>query len=276
MGPVFRTTTLALLFLSSSNIALSADVDGPLVGWDADRESVVEVASGGLSGYVEGSYANSVDDVDADAWELRGAINVDAGSGMNLQVDLGYERAGIGNLDIDKYDGALHGYYRDSLFAAGAFFAASRYDVGLTEDIKDYLGGIEGALFQDTWTIMGAAGYGQTDLAGLDADHYMGALGARWYATDNIRLDIDGKLDHITDAGEDLDIHSLKLTANYRPEQWPATLFAGYKYTNVDLADTLSGDSNAIFGGVRFSYGSGSLKEEERLGPIWSNRSVSF
>ncbi len=273
---MFRTTTLALLFLSSSNVAFSADVDEPLVGWGAYHEPVVEVASGGVTGYVEGSYANSVDDVDADAWELRGAINVDAGSGMNLQVDLGYARVGIGDLDIDKYDGALHGYYRDGLFAAGAFFGASRFDVGLTEDIKDYMGGMEGAFFQDTWTVVGAAGYGQAELGGLDADHYMGALGARWYATDNVRFDIDGTLDRINDGGDDLDVQSLKLTANYRPEQMPVTLFAGYKYTDVELTDTLSGDSNIIFGGLRFSYGFGSLKEEERRGPIWSKRSVSF
>lgn len=276
MGPVFRTTTLALLCLSSSNVAFAADVDEPLIGWGAYHEPVVEVASGGVTGYVEGSYANSVDDVDADAWELRGAINVDAGSGMNLQVDLGYARVGIEDLDIDKFDGGLHGYYRDELYAAGAFFGASRFDAGLSEDIKDYMGGIEGAFFQDTWTLVGAAGYGQTDLGGLDADHYMGALGARWYATDNVRFDVDGTLDRVTDGGDDLDVQTLKLTANYRPELMPVTLFAGYKYTDVDLADTLSGDSNTIFGGLRFSYGTGSLKEEERRGPIWSNRSVSF
>lgn len=273
---MFRTTTIAMLFLSSSSIALSADADGPIVGSEPYYQPVVEGTAGGIAGYIEGSYATSVDDVDADAWELRGAVNVDAGSGMNLQVDLGYTRVGLGDLDIDRYDGALHGYYRDGLYAAGAFLAASRFDVGLTEDIKDYMGGIEGAFFQDTWTVVGAAGYGQTEWGSLDADHYMGTLGARWYATDNVRFDVDGTLDRITDGDVDLDVQSLKLTANYRPDQMPVTLFAGYKYTNAELADAVSGDTNTIFGGLRFSYGSSTLKEEERLGPIWSNRSVSF
>jgi hypothetical protein len=276
---VFRTTTFALLFLSSSHVAHSADVDGPFVGSGTYYEPVVETASGGIAGYVEGSYGKSVDsqdDIDTDAWALRGAVNIDAGSGMNLQVDLGYARVSIENVDVDKYDGALHGYYRDALYAAGVFFGASRFDVGLSDDIKDYMGGVEGAFFQDTWSVVGAAGYGQAEWVGSDADHYMGALGARWYATDNIRFDIDGTFDRITEGDADLDIQSLKLTANYRPEQMPVTLFAGYKYTDVELPNSISGDTNTIFGGLRFSYGSNSIKEEERLGPTWSNRSVSF
>ncbi|HXV29794.1 MAG TPA: hypothetical protein VD840_05635 [Sinorhizobium sp.] len=276
---MYRTTTFALLFLSSSNVALSADLYEPPVEPAAFGEPVVEAVSGGIRGYIEGSYSTSVgdeDDVDMDAWGLRGAINVDVGSGMNLQADLGYAAVNFDNTDIDKYDGTLHGYYRNDLYAAGAFFGASRYDIRDSNDIKDYLGGIEGAFFQDTWTLLGAAGYGQAEWSGFDADHYMGALGARWYATDNIRFDIDGTFDRLAKNSEDFDIQSLKLTANYRPEQFPATLFAGYKYSDVELPTSYSGHTNTIFGGLRFSYGSNSLKEEERQGPIWSSRSVSF
>ncbi|ODR91301.1 hypothetical protein A8M32_10915 [Sinorhizobium alkalisoli] len=267
------------MFMSTSQVALSADLYEPLAAPQDYEGPLVEMPYGGITGYIEGSYTKGMDDdVDTDAWALRGAINIDAGSGMNLQMDLGYADVSFVNTDIDKYDGGLHGYYRDELFAAGAFFAASRYDIRGSNDIKDYLGGIEGAFFQDTWTLVGAAGYGQTEWGGFDADHYMGALGARWYATDNVRFDVDGTFDRLAKNGgdEEFDIRGLKLTANYRPEQIPVTLFAGYKYTDVELPSSFSGDTNTIFGGLRFSYGSDSLKEEERRGPIWSNRSVSF
>jgi hypothetical protein len=116
-------------------------------------------------------------------------------------------------------------------------------------------------------------------MEGIDADHYMGALGARIYATDNIRFDIDGSLNRLSESDADYDLRTLKLTANYRPGALPVTLFAGYKYVNEELSgfrESLSGDTSTIFGGLRVSFGSPTLREEERLGPVWSNNRLAF
>lgn len=279
---MFRTKSFLVFLLSSAPLAAAADMDRPLVGADDYYEAPVEQSSLGVTGYIEGAYGSVIDspgDIDADAWALRGAVNFDAGAGFNLQMDLGYARTSIEVANTNAYNGTLHGYYRDNLYAAGVFVQASRLDAGFDSHINDYMGGIEGAYFQDTWTIHGAAGYGQARWEALGADHYMAALGARVYATDNVRFDLDGALDRITDSGIDYDVSSLKLTANYRPEAFPVTLFGGYKYTNEEVSafgSSVSGDSSTIFGGLRFSYGSSSIKEEERLGPIWSNHSRSF
>lgn len=277
-----RTSGFFLFLMSSATLAAAADIDRPLVGTGDAYEVPVEQASSGVTGYIEGAYGSVVDapgDVDADAWALRGTVNFDAGTGLNLQADLGYTRASIEDASANSYNGTLHAYYRDSLYAVGAFAQAARLDAGFDSHMNDYMGGIEGAYFQDTWTLHGAAGYGQARWEGFGADHYMAALGARVYATDNMRFDLDGALDRITDSGIDYDIRSLKLTANYRPESFPVTLFGGYKYADEEISafgSSVSGDSSTIFGGLRFSYGSNSIKEEERLGPVWSNTSRSF
>ena len=143
-------------------------------------------------------------------------------------------------------------------------------------------GGVEAAYFLDTWTLHGALGYGQAsveDFDDIDADHYMGSLGARIYATDNLRFDVDGSLHRISENDLDYDLRSVKLTANYRLDAFPVTLFAGYKYTNEELSGlsaSVSGDTSTLFGGLRFSYGSTTLKEEERLGPVWSSNRLAF
>ncbi|OOG66576.1 hypothetical protein B0E45_25325 [Sinorhizobium sp. A49] len=279
---MFRANSFLIFLLSSAPLAAAADIDGPLVGTDDYYEAPVEQASLGVTGYIEGAYGSVIDspgDIDADAWALRGAVNFDAGGGFNLQTDLGYTSASIENANTNNYSGTLHGYYRDNVYAVGAFVQAARLDAGFDSHINDYMGGIEGAYFQDTWTIHGAAGYGQARWEGFDADHYMAALGARFYATDNVRFDLDGALDRITASDIDYDISSLKLTANYRSVYFPVTVFGGYKYANEEVSgfgSSVSGDTGTIFGGLRFSYGSNSLKEEERLGPVWSNNSRSF
>ncbi|MEI2296639.1 hypothetical protein [Ensifer sp. MJa1] len=280
-----RASGFVIFLLSSVQFAVAADIDAPLVGTEDAYEVPVEQPYGGVAGYIEGSYGSAVDtpgDIDADAWDLRGAINIDAGAGMNLQVDLGYTRASYEDVDADSYDGALHGYYRNHLFAAGAFLQGARLDPGIGVDLNDYMGGVELAYFMDTWTLHGAFGYGQAsveDFDDIDANHYMGALGTRIYATDNLRFDVDGSLHRITEDDVDYDLRSLKLTANYRLDVVPVTLFAGYKYTNEELSGlgaSVSGDTSTIFGGLRFSYGSATLKEEERLGPVWSSNRLSF
>src|SRR5687768_13167189 len=106
-----RASGFVIFLLSSVQLAAAADIDGPLVGTQDAYEVPVEQASGGIVGYIEGSYGAGVDtpgDIDTDAWDLRGAVNFDAGAGLNLQVDLGYTRASYEDVDTNSYDGALH------------------------------------------------------------------------------------------------------------------------------------------------------------------------
>lgn len=216
-------------------------------------------------------------------WALRGSVNFEGDSGLNLQVDGGYARTSVESVDVDQLAGAGHIYYRDPSFAVGGFFQASTINAGYLgyfgdDAIMDYMGGAEAAWFADQGSIYGRAGYGLAKWAGYSADHYMGAIGARYYVNDNLRFDVEGTMNRISYASADLDTQSLVLSGNYRPEAMPVTLFAGYRHDRLDLSDSgvslTDGNTNTIFAGLRFSFGSQSLKDEERKGLVWTSSTL--
>ncbi|MBB5045268.1 hypothetical protein HNQ66_004705, partial [Shinella fusca] len=68
------------------------------------------------------------------------------------------------------------------------------------------------------------------------------------------------------------------LTINYRPESVPVTVFSGYRFDQIEpsMSGASLGHANVstIFAGLRFSFGSSSLKDEERNGPVWTASSL--
>ncbi|MGX5719839.1 hypothetical protein [Shinella zoogloeoides] len=281
-----RTFHASFLLALSSMPAIAADIDAPIIGGmrnGAYMEPVVySENSSGVSGYVEGSFNKLTDtpyDVDGETWALRGSVNFDAGAGLNLQIDGGYGRTSIEDVGVDQLAGAVHAYHRDDTYAVGAFFQAAALDAGYLDyfgddTVADYLGGLEAAWSGDDGTLYGRAGYGQARWTDYSADHYMGALGARYYATDNIRFDVEGALHRFSYENADLDMRSVTLSANYRPEAMPVTFFAGYRYDQLDASaaglSVAEANSSTLFTGLRFSFGSNSLREEERSGPVWT------
>ncbi len=80
---MIRAGSLLVILLSGARSRGRPISDGPLVGPEDNYEVPVEQSSGGVAGYIEGSYGAAVDapgGIDTDTWELRGAVNFDAGS----------------------------------------------------------------------------------------------------------------------------------------------------------------------------------------------------
>jgi hypothetical protein len=234
------------------------------------------------SGYVQGSYDGLVDapgGMDGHAWALQGSINFNPEPSVNVQADLGNSWQTVEGFDANQFSGALHGYYRDNRFAIGGFFQAARLQAWLLgfsgdDTITDYMGGLEAAYFSQADTLYGRFGFGQASWLGASADHFMGTLGVRHYFTDNLRFDVEGMLNDLSYASADLDFRSISVTGNFRPRAMPVTLFAGYRFDEVE--GSVSGfsagteDFGTAFGGVRVSFGSNSLKDEERHGSMWT------
>jgi len=292
---VIRATYLSsLLMIVAAYPAIAADIDKPIIAGSsfssydnaADTADMLEPSGSGFSGYIEGSVSKAFDtpyDVDGHAWALRGSINIEGPSGLNIQFDGGFARTTVENVGVNQLVGAGHAYYRDREFAAGGFVQASSIDAdylgyGLNDTIKDYLGGVEGAWFMDQATIYGRAGYGQAKWEGYSADHAMGAIGARLYATDNFRFDVEGAINRLSHADLKLDTRSATFSVNYRPESVPITVFSGYRFDQIEpsMSGASLGHANVstIFAGLRFSFGSNSLKDEERNGPVWTASSL--
>jgi hypothetical protein len=283
-----RHAILPILAVFMSGQAEAADLLGPLRGTSQDDGYAAPAEAPRVTGYLQGDYSALVkapDNVDGHTWSLRGSVNLNTGSPFNLQADANYARNEVSSIDSNTGLGALHGYYRDDQFAVGAFAQASRFSVSALNVIgqgsaNDYIGGGELAGYNDWATFYAQLGYGRTSLYGYDADHYVGTLGARFYANDNLRFDVDGALHRFSYSDTDLavDIRTVKLTANYRPDQLPVTFYGGYRYDYGKLSvPGVSSDDNigSLFAGLRVSFGTTSLKDEERHGAIWNPISVT-
>jgi hypothetical protein len=235
---------------------------------------------------VQGSYAGIADapyGATGDAWSLQGSINFNPERNINIQADLGNAWENVSGIDAQTLSWAVHGYYRNRDFALGAFFQDAHLHAGVlgylgSENVRDYLGGLEGAYFIPSDTFYARVGFGQLEWSGYGADHLMGVVGLRHYFTDNVRFDVEGDFNHVSYDLAEVNSRSVTVTGNYRPDAKPITFFAGYQFTEAEgsISDFSLGSANSgtVFGGVRLSFGSNSLKDEERSGPMWNANPV--
>lgn len=264
-----KTITAAGIMSAALSVgAHAADFDQPY-GDDA-------ASFGGIVGNVDGTFAKTDNDVaDMKSWSLRGSVNAAVGGGFNLQADLSY-----GKHDFDLAGdgsalyGTLHGYYRpDETYAIGAFLHGSKSDLdalGGIDLLETRMAGLEAAWFGESATFYAQGGYGKTDIVGLDADHVMGRLGVRYFLTDNVRVDAEGTANQLSTDFGDIDMASAQALLNYRPDGLPVSVYGGYRKDWIERENAAKLDSQSILAGLRFHFGSNSLREEERTGPVWS------
>lgn len=276
-----------LALMPACSAAMAADLDRGL--YESPYEA--QGFSGKVAGNVEASFSKGktdLFDLDNETWALRGSVNYDAGNGFNIQADADYGRTEVEDFDFDRLSGAAHVYYRPSgSYAVGLFGQAGRYSTGyfnglgipgLDTSVTDKLGGLEVAWFNEVATTYGQLGYGKTSWAGEDADHILGRLGIRYFLTDDVRFDLEGSLHRFSYDNVDLDVKTLKTVANYRPGSIPVSVFAGYRYDEWE--PSASGvtpgkeKDHSVFAGLRYHFGSTSLKDEENSGPVWSTTSL--
>lgn len=268
---MFRTMTCAAALAAIASSALAADMGRPAIspalpGAPLPQQHVM--------GYVEGVYTYGQTDGafgDQNIGTIRGAINVPTAEGFNLQVDGRYSHEASEGFHHDVVGGALHGYLRGPVYAVGVFVDGD-YVTGTGNTFHGYMGGLEGAYFLDNITLLAAAAVGQSVTPTNDSTDYFAKIGARAYASDNLRFDLEGGAKWVELAGGRRDKLFVEAAANYRLTAMPVTMFAGYRYDQLQkglngfTGDT---DSNHYFAGLRYSFGSQSLKEEERAGPLW-------
>jgi hypothetical protein len=264
--------------------ALAADAASPdlmIPKFLLEEPETVSPTASRFTGYLQGGFgigATRDTDLDSHAWQLRGSMNASSDTGLNLQADVDYARAYLeDNGWSNQIGGALHAYYRpDGNYAFGVFGQLSRFESPFLGDVsvRDHLGGVEAAWFGSDMTIYGQAGFGRTDFEGLDSDHYLGRLGVRYFVTDNVRLDVEGALDRFENDNADADRWRVSAIGNYRPDGTPVSFYAGYlfEHAKLDIAgfENESDVSNNFLVGMRYHFGSSSLKDEEGNGPIWS------
>ncbi|WP_292893332.1 hypothetical protein [Nitratireductor sp.] len=234
-----------------------------------------------FSGFVEVNSAlgkaNLVEEpVKSSGWALRGVANLPVRERFNVQLDGRLEKLKFEDLSDQTMEFGAHGYYRkpDS-YAIGLYAQYERISnetlaVGPTE----ISAGLEGAFFLSQTTVLGQIGLGQAHLEEQEASKLNGILGARYYYTDNLRFDLDAGFEQLLSEDAALKTYSISTAANYRLSDKPVTAFGGYRFRSSSLTsgDVHAGEttSHGIVAGFRYHFGSTSLREEERNGPLWT------
>lgn len=278
---------LTILTTFSANAGEMDDVVFAPPVWDEPAQDADMLSEERVTGFVEAraGYGKSADfDVDGTRWALRGTVNGATLTNWNVQVDADYERTLIEGLSVDNLTGSAHAYYREpGAYAVGGFAQASKigsniFDalvpLGADSHATDMMAGAEAAAYFDSVTLFGQAGVGQVTYTGVNIGHQAGRIGARLYANDNTRLDLEFGAHRLSAFGASANIYSASATGNYRFASAPVTAFAGYRFDRgtASFGSTSLGSTDAhnILAGVRYSFGSSSLKDEERNGPAWS------
>jgi hypothetical protein len=226
---------------------------------------MIAAPANAASGYVGAAYQRlEVDtgapgDNETDGYGIEGAVAFNAGASLGVDLDAAYA-------DSDDTDsvtgGAAHIYAKGTGYKFGGF-------VGLSDANDDtvYSVGVEGQRDFGQITLAGALGYANADDA--DADIIGGDIEARWFASDNFRLDAKVGYANIDTAGGDDDALSFGVGAEYQLATLPVSLRAGYTHSELDTADV---DSDAFTVGVRYNWG-GSLKDRNENGPSFAGLS---
>lgn len=156
----------------------------------------------------------------------------------------------------------------DETFSAGAAltWTGSDWRVGPAVSYSDLgseglwtVSGVAQKYF-DTVTLAGAVSYGNID--DVDADLWSVGGEARFFVSDNLRIDAGLAYASADVAGTDVDGWGLGLDGEYQFAGTPWSLTGGYSHAKIDDAD-LDVDTFTI--GVRYSFG-GDLKARDRSG----------
>jgi|CXWL01.1.fsa_nt_gi hypothetical protein len=242
--------------------------------------ALLAVAAPGVAaaqtGYVGASYNQSEVDLggpssDFDGFAIDGVVAFDANA---LGVQLGaryanFEADGGGDLDGYGLDG--HVFSRNGQWQLGVGAGYTNLDSG-TGDTDEWALALEGLYFMDRTTLGAALSYGQSDGLGSDLDTLALDVEARYFIADNFRIDGTvgfGQVD--AGGGNDGDLTSLGVGAEYQLASHPISFFGSYTNSNLDVgAGDLDTDSFAI--GARWNFGGQTLMDRDRSGA--NNRSV--
>jgi len=215
------------------------------------------------TGYVGLSYGQTdIENVEGDTWAAEGAVAFDLSDAWGGQIDLGYTSTDYdGAGEIDGLNGTFHLFKRNDSHSFGGFVGLSE-----VEDTTVWNLGVEGQSYMANTTLAGSFAYGQIDDADLDTWSLNGE--ARYFVSDNFRLDAGLGWTRVTDGDDSADGWSFGVGGEYQLATAPVSLTAGYTRSTLNDLD-IEADTFRV--GVRYNFGTGSLKERDRSGASFNN-----
>lgn len=258
----------------------------------ADPTQPVEETARQVSGYGQvyggGFWLSEL--TDDTLWAAGGAarINVPFAERWNAQGDFTVDAVGLDGENVHGVGGAAHVFWRDpASYAFGGFAQANTYgsSSGLDADIWDWKVGPEAQAYFGNVTLYAQAYYGGLEANFLPFDiDLMGIRGVvRYFAQDNLRF--DGELGfhrtHLSVGGDsaDFDTIAAALQATYRFDGTPWSVFGRYQYENLSISEgpvSEGFDSHKLTVGLRASFGSSTLIDEDRNGATMDTYQPNF
>lgn len=191
-------------------------------------------------------------DTDADSYGLHGAVSVPLSETFSAQFSAGYN-------DSENSDGGLQGEAHlvssfDGVRLGGFVGAAEIVDETAVTI------GVEGQVDHGDLSFDGALVYGVVDA--IDVEAWSTNVNARYFATDNTRLDVRvGRITFDTAIGDD-NAWALGLGGEHQFGQG-VSLFGGYDYYDFEDTDIIA---NVFTIGVRYNFGGGTLRTRNSSG----------
>lgn len=203
--------------------------------------------------YGHGEVDTDAGGADSDAFAIDGAVAIPTGGSLAVILDGSYA-------DSDDADGVFQGtahlLSRNDSQAFGGFIGAAEDD----GDTAYFIGGEYAKFFSNSTLALGAR-YGDLDYA--DVDMYSAGGEYRYFISDNLRLDGRANYQRVETTGSDADGVGLGAGVEYKFGASPVSLFGGVDWTTFDDPDL---DITVATIGIRFDFGSGTLKNRDRKG----------
>lgn len=229
-------------------------------------------ATAGTPGFVDIRLSNtdisaSGASIDMDSITVGGSVVTPLTGNWHAQFDAEASRDYV--LGDNLSDSALssHVFYDGGDWAVGGLAGYRSFSTA-----SSYVLGIEGQATLGTVVLEAGIGFGTTESASLDFATRAFDASATWYATPD--LSVAARFDNynINSLG-DFIWNNYDLTAEYRFEGSPVSVFGGYAYTEYDTPlSYLEFDTWSL--GVRYAFGDGSLQQRRAEGPRWLREST--
>lgn len=185
------------------------------------------------------------------------------------------------DITTNSFDGALHGFYRESdKFLVGGFVQIGRDDVSYNSASvgtidRAYVGG-EAQVYFDNLTLYGQAGMQQLDYGNgsmsIGLNGWFANAEVRYFLTPNLRIEARAGFDTLDFeiASATFDTVTIGAGVEYKLDSLPISLFAKYDYSTTSVDAPMSDDatigSHRFLVGARFALGEDSLLDRDRSG----------
>jgi len=214
--------------------------------------------------------------------------------GTNLGIGFGG-----GNTSASNVDTAVHGFYRTKDFLLGLYGQHTSYNLGIkaadnfsmTLPLSSaYFLGADGQYYFDRATVYAQAGYQSFGSGITNGDFqltapagFSGSLNGRYFIQNNWKIEATyaysgaefSQKSPDFNANWNFSSNNLAIGTEYRLDKSPVSFFGKYQYSSSSMSGSLLGDglngnmnlsSNALMVGVKFTFGTNTLLEQDRRG----------